>query len=196
MTHPSPTLILASSSVYRRALLDRLLSDYRCISPDIDETPQPLESPSALALRLAEEKARAVASPYENAIIIGSDQAPALGDQILHKPGDHARAAQQLAECSGRSVIFNTAVAIFETVSQTVITHLDETIVHFRQLNEAEIETYLQLDEPYDCAGSFKVESRGVVLFDRIESQDPTALQGLPLIWVAHQLRTLGVTFT
>jgi len=193
MTSSLP-VVLASSSVYRRGLLARLLPDFECLTPAVDEQRLAGESPPDLATRLALEKAQTCAAQRPEAIIIGSDQVPALGDEILHKPGTHERAIQQLQRCSGQAVIFHTAVAIIGPDSATPGRHIDETIVRFRNLTDDEIEGYLQLDQPYDCAGSFKVESRGVALFDSIESSDPTGLQGLPLIWVAARLRERGVT--
>ena len=186
-------VVLASSSVYRRQLLSRLLPDFECLSPAIDETRLNGEPPAELAARLATTKAQTCATQRPGAIIIGSDQVPTHGTEILQKPGTHERARQQLQRCSGQAVIFNTAVSVLGPGSDTPDTHIDTTIVRFRDLTDAEIDHYLHLDKPDDCAGSFKVESRGVILFDSIESQDPTGLQGLPLIWVAAQLRAFGV---
>jgi septum formation protein len=191
-TSPVP-VVLASSSVYRRQLLARLLPDFECLSPAIDETRLEGESPADLAVRLAVTKAQTCAAQRPGTLILGSDQVPARGDEILQKPGSHERATQQLQRCSGQTVIFHTAVALLGPDSDTREIHIDATIVRFRDLCNAEIESYLHLDKPYDCAGSFKVESRGVILFDSIESQDPTGLQGLPLIWVAARLRARGV---
>ncbi len=187
---PAP-VILASSSVYRRQLLHRLLPDFECLPADIDESRQGNESPPELASRLAAAKAQTCATQRPGAIIIGSDQVPACGDEILQKPGSHERARQQLQRCSGQAVIFYTAVSILGPNSHD--TCMDTTIVRFRDLSNAEIDHYLHLDKPYDCAGSFKVESRGVILFKSIESTDPTGLQGLPLIWVAGKLREHGI---
>ncbi len=186
-------VVLASSSVYRRRLLARLLPNFDCRSPAIDETRLDGESPSAMATRLAAGKARTCAMQESAALVIGSDQVPALDAEILQKPGCHDRAVQQLQRCSGRAVTFYTAVTIIGPGSAAGDEHVDETVVRFRALSDAEIESYLCLDQPYDCAGSFKVESRGVMLFDSIESQDPTGLQGLPLIWVANRLRARGI---
>jgi len=195
MTTSSISVVLASSSVYRRGLLARLLPDFECLTPAIDEQRLAGEPPPDLAARLALEKAQTCAMQRPEAIIIGSDQVPAIGDEILHKPGTHERAIQQLQRCSGQSVVFHTAVALISPGSDTPDQHIDQTIVRFRDLSNHEIENYLQLDQPYDCAGSFKVESRGVMLFNSIESSDPTGLQGLPLIWVAARLRKRGVQF-
>ncbi len=194
MTASSIPVVLASSSAYRRELLSRLLADFECLSPSIDEARQAGEAPAALAARLALTKANTCLDKRSGAVIIGSDQVPALGDEILQKPGTHQIAMQQLRRCSGKAVIFHTAVALIGPGAHTPATHIDETIVRFRQLKDAEIDRYLRLDKPYDCAGSFKVESRGVTLFDSIESKDPTGLQGLPLIWVAAQLRKFSLS--
>lgn len=189
----APPVILASSSAYRRALLTRLLPGFECLSPDLDESPQANERPVDTAVRLALAKARACAGRRPDAVIIGGDQVPALGDVILHKPGSHERAIEQLRQCSGKAVIFHTAVAIVGPGDAPADSHCDETIVRFRRLDDQAIERYLALDTPYDCAGSFKVESLGITLFESIESRDPTALQGLPLIWVAARLRARGI---
>jgi len=193
MTLPPTPVVLASSSVYRRRLLTRLLADFECLSPDIDESRLDAEPPADLAARLAASKAQTCAAQRPGAIILASDQVPARGDEVLQKPGSHERAMQQLRRCSGQTVIFHTAVALIWPNSDTPDTHIDQTIVRFRDLTDTEIDSYLRSDEPYDCAGSFKVESRGVILFDSIESQDPTGLQGLPLIWVAARLREGGI---
>ncbi len=193
MSSTPTAVVLASGSVYRRQLLERLLPDFECLPPELEEARLDGESPPELATRLALEKAQTCARQRPDAIIIGSDQVPALGDEVFHKPGSHTRAKQQLQRCSGQAVIFHTAVAILGPDTGNQDTHLDKTTVRFRNLDDAAIENYLQLDKPYDCAGSFKVESRGVILFKSIESSDPTGLQGLPLIWVAAQLRKRGV---
>ncbi|MAF83520.1 MAG: nucleoside triphosphate pyrophosphatase [Gammaproteobacteria bacterium] len=187
------SVVLASGSVYRRQLLGRLLADFESLSPQIDEIRLADESPAEMAARLAEAKAQACLADRPGAVIIGSDQVPACGTEILQKPGSHERAIQQLQRCSGQEVIFYTAVTLIWPDYDQCASHLDKTIVRFRDLSTAEIENYLQFDKPYDCAGSFKVESRGVTLFDSFESQDPTGLQGLPLIWVANQLRKHSV---
>ncbi len=186
-------VVLASASIYRRELLARLLTDFECLSPEIDETRLDGETPADLATRLAMIKAETCFAQRPGSIVLGSDQVPAINDEILQKPGTHERARQQLRRCSGQAVIFHTAVALIGPDAKTRDSHIDTTIVHFHDLSQTAIEDYLLLDKPYDCAGSFKVESRGVILFDRIESLDPTGLQGLPLIWVAAQLRKRGV---
>lgn len=192
MTEPEPGVILASTSRYRRALLQRLLPEFRCHNPDIDEAPHPGEGPRELALRLAQAKAATAAGGPE--IAIGSDQVAALGQQILGKPGKLETAVTQLQACAGKPVVFYTGVCVIGPSGGDGSSHVDLTTVHFRPLSEAEIRRYLAREEPYDCAGSFKAEGLGVVLMDRLESQDPTAIQGLPLIWLAGCLRRLGLT--
>ncbi len=188
-----PRVILASTSRYRAELLRRLLPDFARQAPDADETPRPGESPADRAMRLAVAKARAVAGRAPGAIVIGSDQVAALGTEILRKPGDAALARAQLAKSSGQTVDFFTAVCL---VGPDAAEHrvLDTTRVHFRRLDEAAIERYIAAEQPLDCAGSFKCEGLGIALFERIESSDPTALIGLPLIAVARLLRECGIT--
>lgn len=189
-------LILASTSRYRRELLQRLRLPFEIVAPQVDETPQPGEAPAALAQRLALAKARAVAELHPQALVIGSDQVCELDGQALGKPGTHARATEQLQRLRGRSVVFHTAVAVagsarsgqpFEQADMASVK------VRFRMLEDAEIETYLRLDEPYDCAGSGRCEALGITLLDAIDSDDPTALVGLPLIRTARMLRAAGV---
>lgn len=191
---PTPrTLILGSTSRYRRELLTRLRLPFDCASPDVDETPQPGETPAALALRLALAKARAVAAQYPDAIVIGSDQVADLNGQPLGKPLVHDKAVAQLRAMSGQSMQFHTAVAV--VCQATGFAQADTAVVRtvFRSLNDAEIERYLRAEEPYDCAGSAKSEGLGITLLDAIESDDPTALIGLPLIRTARLLRAAGV---
>lgn len=187
-------ILLASTSTYRRALLTRLGLTFECMAPGTDETPQADEPPAALVMRLAEAKATAVAQRYPESLVIGADQVAELGEKILGKPGNHARAVQQLTAQSGRAVTFHTAVCVRLAAAGRQIAHLDTTRVYFRRLSAQEIERYLRAEQPYDCAGSFKSESLGISLFERIESQDPTALMGLPLIALCRFLRELGVT--
>ena len=186
-----PPVVLASTSRYRRALLERLLPAFSCQSPDVDETPLAGESPAALAERLACLKARSAAGGP--AIVIGSDQVPALGSQVLSKPESLEPAMAQLQACSGRQVVFHTGVCVIGPGGTAERFHMDRTIVHFRTLETAEIRRYLEREEPFDCAGSFKAEGLGVVLMERIENEDPTGIQGLPLIWLANCLRSMGV---
>jgi septum formation protein len=186
-------LILASTSVYRRELLQRLRLPFEVQAPQVDETPLPDEAPSALAQRLALAKAQAVAAQHPQAVVIGSDQVADLDGQPLGKPGDHARAVAQLQRMSGRSVVFQTALAVVCRAIGHAQVELAAVHVRFRVLGEAEIEHYLQADRPYDCAGSAKSESLGVALLDAIDSDDPTALVGLPLIRTCRMLRAAGI---
>ena len=191
---PTPrALVLGSTSRYRRELLSRFRLPFDTASPDVDETPQPGESPAALALRLALAKAHAVADKYPNAVVIGSDQVADLNGQPLGKPLEHAKAVAQLQAMSGQSMLFHTAVAV--VCKATGFVQSDTAVVRtvFRSLSDAEIERYLRAEEPYDCAGSAKSEGLGITLLDAIESDDPTALIGLPLIRTARMLRAAGV---
>jgi septum formation protein len=193
MQNPSaPPIILASSSQYRRGLLDRFLAEYQAVSPDVDESnPDGLE-PRELASHLARKKAEAVSINARQALIIGADQLAVLDDQVLGKPGDHAKAVEQLLAASGKTVTFLTAVCILDPVGRTRHEHVDETTVRFRTFDRRLAEAYLRHDEPYDCAGSFKLEGAGFVLFESVKAEDPTALIGLPMIWVAGRLLELG----
>lgn len=189
----SPTLVLASSSRYRKALLERLGLPFECHSPDVDESALADETSSALALRLAEAKAKSVARFRPGAVVIGSDQVAELDGRVLGKPGDEPTARAQLALASGREVEFLTAIALVDGNTAQVLRHVDRTTVRFRPLTEAEIAAYVARDRPLDCAGSFRSEGLGVVLFERIRSEDPTALVGLPLIALARMLRQVGI---
>ena len=188
-----PALILGSTSRYRRELLQRLRVPFEVVSPEVDETPLPGEQPAAMAQRLALVKARAVASKFAAAVVIGSDQVADLDGEPVGKPGTHERAFEQLRSMSGRSVVFQTAVAVvrvdvgFEGVALVPVT------VRFRTLTDAQIEHYLRAEQPYDCAGSAKSEALGIALLDSIESNDPTALVGLPLIQTCALLRQAGI---
>jgi septum formation protein len=192
MSSPSPVL-LASGSAYRRELLARILPVFECAAPGVDESPLPNEAPHALAVRLAQLKARHCADERPDALVIGSDQVPAVGKHMLRKPGSHERAAEQLRRCSGQSVIFYTAVSVLGPAALPADFYVDKTTVYFRELSDEQIERYLSKEQPYDCAGSFKAEGLGIVLFDRIESTDPTGIQGLPLIWLSACLNQRGV---
>lgn len=195
MSAPAPRpLILGSTSAYRRELLQRLRLPFEVVSPDVDETPLPGEHPCALALRLALAKARAVAARQPSAVVIGSDQVADLGGEPLGKPGTHERAVAQLRRMRGRTVIFQTAVAVVCVETGFEQVELAPVRVHFRELTDAEIENYLRAETPYDCAGSAKSEGLGIVLLDTIESDDPTALVGLPLIRTARLLRAAGLS--
>jgi 7-methyl-GTP pyrophosphatase len=187
-----PALILASTSRYRRELLARLRLSFETIPPQVPEEPVAGESPADLALRLALAKAQAIARLHPHAIVIGSDQVAAAGEQVLGKPGDAARCRAQLASLSGHSACFYTACALLGSSAGIRLAHLDTTTVMFRCLSNAEIERYVACEQPYDCAGGFKAEGLGISLFEFIESQDPTALIGLPLIWLAGALRGAG----
>ena len=186
-------LILGSTSPYRRALLQRLRLDFTVAAPDVDETALPGEAPRDLALRLALAKAHADAAHNPGAVVIGSDQVADLAGQPLGKPGTHERATAQLRQMSGHSVIFQTAVAVVcpETGFEQV--DLAPVVVRFRELSDAEIERYLRAGQPYDCAGSAKSEGLGISLLDAIDSDDPTALIGLPLIRTCRMLRAAGL---
>lgn len=186
------SLILASTSRYRQSLLQRLQVPFDTRSPGVDENALPGEPPDALAQRLAERKATAIAQREPHAWVLGSDQVASLGGGVLGKPGNHARARAQLVASSGREVTFFTAVALVEGKSGRSASEVLRTVVRFRHLGEAEIDRYLDLEAPFDCAGSFKCEGLGIVLFDAVHSDDPTALEGLPLIATARLLRDAG----
>jgi septum formation protein len=185
-----PSIILASTSRYRRELLARLKLPFTTRSPEVVEDAIEGEAPAAMAARLALAKARSIVAP--NALVIGSDQVASLGGRLLRKPGSAEIAVAQLREARGNTVLFHTAVAIVATGSGTTLQHVDCTEVVFRRLDDAALERYVELESPLDCAGSFKSEGLGVALFERMSSQDPTALIGLPLIFVADALRKLG----
>jgi septum formation protein len=188
-------LVLASTSRYRRDLLSRLTPSFRTLAPDVDESARAGELPPALATRLALAKARAVAAQCPDSIIIGSDQVAAIDATPLGKPGTVTAACAHLAACSDRSVVFHTALCVIDTrsASPSTCTAIDTTTVVFRKLTTAEIERYIALEQPLDCAGSFKAEGLGISLFERIEATDPTALIGLPLIQLARLLREAGL---
>lgn len=186
-----PPLILASTSRYRRELLSRLRLPFDAVAPEVDETPLAGEAPAALAERLALEKARVVAARHPGAIVIGSDQVADLEGEAIGKPGTHERATAQLRRMSGREVVFQTAVAVVAPGLAAI--ERAEVRVRFRTLTDAAIERYLRADQPYDCAGSAKVESLGVALLEAVESDDPTALVGLPLIRTCALLRRAGL---
>jgi septum formation protein len=190
---PQPPLILGSTSPYRRELLSRLRLPFEVRAPDVDETPRAGEGPAALALRLALAKAHAVARLHPNAVVIGSDQVADLDGQPVGKPGTHERAVAQLRRMSGRSVVFQTAVAVVRASTGYAGSALAPVTVRFRTLSDAEIERYLRTEQPYDCAGSAKSETLGIALLDAIESDDPTALVGLPLIRTCTLLRAAGI---
>lgn len=193
MQNPSSSpIILASSSPYRRGLLDRLLDSYEAVTPGIDERNEAGLPPAELTAHLARRKAEAVASNAREALVIGADQLAVLDGYVLGKPGDHEKAVQQLLAAAGQAVTFLTSVCILDPVSRTRYEHTDATTVRFRQFDRRLAEAYLRLDEPYDCAGSFKLEGAGFVLFESVRTDDPTALIGLPMIWIADRLLQLG----
>jgi septum formation protein len=187
-----PVLILASLSPYRRELLTRLDQPFEVVAPGVSEAHVAGESPADRALRLALMKAQAVAQQYPDALVIGSDQVAACGQEVLDKPGDASRCRAQLAALSGRTARFYTACAVLGVSAEVHLAHVDTTTVVFRSLSADEIERYVAHEQPFDCAGGFKAEALGVALFECIESQDPTALIGLPLIWLAGALRGAG----
>lgn len=189
----SPTLILASTSRYRRELLERFRTPFQTYSPQVDETPLPGEAPAALAVRLALAKAQAVACQYPDAVVIGSDQVADVDGEAVGKPGTHERAVAQLTRMSGRHIVFQTAVAVVHQSTGFAQVQLAPVNVKFRTLSADEIEHYLRLEQPYDCAGSAKCETLGITLLEAIESDDPTALIGLPLIRTAALLRAAGL---
>ncbi len=190
---PPYRVVLASQSPYRRELLGRLLSGFEVLAPRVDESRTPGESPRDMALRLARLKAAAGARLSPGALVIGSDQVAALGDETLGKPGTPGRAVDQLLRCSGQLVEFHTAVCVTGPGEQPELLHTDTTRVRFRGLTRHEAERYVAADQPLDCAGSFKAERRGILLLESIESRDPTAIQGLPLIWLGRALQDRGV---
>jgi septum formation protein len=190
---PTPRLILASTSRYRRELLQRLRLPFDVISPGVDETPLAGEAPAAQAIRLALAKAQAVSAQAADAVVIGSDQVADLDGRAIGKPGSHERAVEQLTVMSGQRVVFHTAVAVVRRDRGFERALLAPVSVVFRQLSNDEIERYLRLDTPYDCAGSAKSESLGVALLESIDSDDPTALIGLPLIRTCALLHEAGL---
>ncbi len=187
------TLILASTSRYRRELLERLRIPFKALPPGVDEAPLPGEAPAALARRLALAKAQAVARLHPQAVVIGSDQVADLDGHSLGKPGTHDKAVVQLRRMRGRSIVFQTAVAVVCQAQGFADERLAEVRVRFRNLSDTEIENYLHAEQPYDCAGSAKSEGLGIALLQSIDSDDPTALIGLPLIRTCELLRAAGI---
>ena len=189
MTAP---VVLGSTSRYRAELLHRLLPEFTQAAPGVDEAALPDEAPAARALRLAIAKAEAVAQSHPQALVIGSDQVAELDGQVLDKPGTAERAREQLRASSGRTVQFHTALCLLDARTGERHTHVDLTRAVFRELDESEIDRYVAREQPLDCAGSFKCEALGISLFERIETTDPSALIGLPLIALARLLRVAG----
>lgn len=185
-------LVLASTSRYRRELLERLGVPFECADPQANESPLPGESAAATALRLAEAKVRAVALRYPQALIVGADQVASCDGLRLDKPGNHANAVRQLTALSGRTASFDTGVVLLEAKSGKLGARLVGCRVTFRSLSAPQIERYLRLEQPYDCAGSAKAEGLGITLIERIETEDPTSLIGLPLIALTELLAQAG----
>lgn len=189
-----PKIILASTSPYRRSLLSKLGLPFDSAKPDFDETALPGEEPAELALRLARGKAQSLANTYTNHLIIGGDQVAYLPpNQILSKPGNFVRAFEQLSACSGQTVTFYNGLCLLNSQTGRAQTAVEEFKVRFRPLSDVEIRRYLEREQPYDCAGSFKVESLGITLFESLEGRDPNALVGLPLILLTELLRNEGI---
>ena len=186
-------IVLASTSPFRKELLARLGLPFATASPHVDETRQPGEAPGDMVRRLAEAKARAVAARHPEALIIGSDQCAVRDHEVLGKPGNHERAVEQLAAASGKVVVFHTGLCLLDAASGREQTDDIRCAVHFRDLSRAEIEAYVEREQPYGCAGSFKSEGLGIALFERLEGDDPTALIGLPLIRLCAMLSAAGI---
>ncbi len=192
-----PRLILASSSAYRSELLSRLQLPFEAIAPDIDESPLPGETPPATALRLAQAKAAEIARRVGSALVIGSDQVATLDGEHIGKPGNQANALAQLTKMRGRETIFHTALCLLDNRGEQTAVQLEnvQTAVRLRDLPDHELDAYLRIEQPYDCAGSAKNEGLGIVLIESLRSDDPTALTGLPLIALTTMLRKAGVAF-
>ena len=194
MTAGQPQLVLASTSPFRKALLEKLQLPFSTCKPQVDETPLPDETPQALVARLAELKARAGGEQYPQGLIIGSDQVAVIDGQILGKPGDHTTAMQQLRNASGKVVTFYTGLCLYDAGKDSAQTEVVPFKVHFRELSDAQIESYLHKEQPYNCAGSFKSEALGIALFEKLEGDDPNTLIGLPLIRLIAMLEQAGLS--
>jgi MAF protein len=190
---PNPSLVLASTSPFRRTLLERLGVPFSTAAPNTDETRRPGEKPQELVVRLAEAKARAVAENKPDALIVGSDQVACIDGTVLGKPGDRARAIAQLTLASGREVVFYTGLCLLNTATGRAQVHCEPFRVHFRQLSSAQIQGYVDREQPFDCAGSFKSEGLGIALFERLVGDDPNTLVGLPLIRLVTMLESEGI---
>ena len=194
-----PRLILGSGSKYRKELLSRLKIPFSVAVPDIDESPRPEETPEATALRLAREKAAAIAGRESEAIVIGCDQVATMDGEQIGKPGSHDNALKQLQKMRGRRVVFHTALCLWDGRENppggTLQLENIQTFVTFRDLQDTELDAYLRIEQPYDCAGSAKNEGLGIAIIERIESNDPTALTGLPLIALTTMLRHAKISF-
>lgn len=193
MTAPTREIVLASSSSYRKALIARLGLDCQFLAPDIDEAALQAEAPVVTATRLAQAKARKIALVKPRALIIGSDQVAVLDDAVLGKPGSHAAAFRQLQAMSGKTTVFHTAISLYDAASDEMQCANVPTTVCMRELSDEAIERYLRQDQPYDCAGSAKIEALGIALVEKVESDDPTALIGLPLITLVTMLKRAGI---
>jgi MAF protein len=191
MSHP--LLVLASTSPFRRALLERLGISFTTAAPETDESPRPGETPQQLVVRLSEDKARAVASLHPKALIIGSDQVACLEGRVMGKPGKRERAIEQLSRASGKMVVFYTGLCLLNARTNQARVLYEPFQVHFRPLSQSQIASYLDRERPYNCAGSFKSEGLGIALFERLEGDDPNALVGLPLIRLIGMLKAEGV---
>ena len=194
-----PRLILGSSSIYRKELLSRLHLPFDVIAPEIDETPTANELPDATALRLAQEKATVIGKKSPNSLVIGSDQVATMDGEQIGKPGTHENALKQLQKMRGRKVVFHTALCLFDSRANIASPQIQlenvQTFVTFRDLSDDEFDAYLRIEQPYDCAGSAKNEGLGITIIERIESSDPSALTGLPLIALTTMLRRAGLGF-
>ncbi len=186
-------IVLASSSPYRRQLLQKLGLEFSWAAPAIDESPRPGESPTKLVLRLAEQKAKALSKDYPNHLIIGSDQIATLDNQIIGKPHTHGAAVSQLEAFNNREITFFTSACIYNSRTGRAQMRIDSYKVKFRKLTRIQIESYLLKEQPYDCAGSFKSEGLGICLFERMEGKDPNTLVGLPLIELTQMLIEEGI---
>lgn len=187
-----PRLVLASTSQYRRQLLERFGIRFTVAAPDVDESPLPGETPIDLVSRLARAKAEAIAHRHRGSMVVGSDQLAVFGKEIIGKPGNPERCVEQLRAFSGQRLTFHTSVHVVHSDTGANEGHLDVTTVHFRKLSHEEIDRYVARDRPVNSAGGFKIEALGITLFDRVESEDPTALIGLPLMWLSGALRRAG----
>jgi MAF protein len=192
-TPSTKPLVLASSSPFRRSILARLGLEFITDAPQIDETPSPDEDPESLVIRLAKQKAMAISIGHPDSLIIGSDQVAAINHQVLGKPGNHDRAIKQLSMASGKKVTFYTGLCLLNSKTDNMQVCCEPFHVHFRTLDSETIENYLQRERPYNCAGSFKSEGLGIVLFEKLEGADPNALIGLPLIRLIDMLKEEGI---
>ncbi len=186
-------ILLASSSAYRRQLLQKLGLEFSWVAPAIDESPNPTEHPIDLVLRLAEQKAKALSKDHPNHLIIGSDQVATLDDQIIGKPYNHVVASNQLKAFSNKEITFLTSICLYNSRTGRTQLEVDSYKVKFRQLTPTQIENYLQKEQPYDCAGSFKSEGLGICLLEKMEGKDPNTLIGLPLIELTQMLMNEGI---